>query len=271
MYKKVTPYIISVLFVGGALTAFAQTDTETDTTVSSPVITNPIIIKTGEVPKTNMPKINKPVTTSQIQKEMILQVGPKGEVLLRGILVSASSGVITVKSWGGVWTVNIPTTAEVLPVIVNNDVTKFVVGDYIGIQGYMSTSESWTVNAKVVRNREPESEKPGRGEGHAFVESGATGGQTQYVQQGKPVQNYQNEETKPQPKPLTQGQTSTQVKPSEGDQNKQQGIQSQIQQILQQISELRARMDKNTAPKPTATSASQTSAATQTTATAPIQ
>lgn len=270
MYKKATPYIISALLVGGALTAFAQTDTATDTTVSSPVITNPIIIKTDEAPKTNMPTINKPVMP-QIQKEMILQVGPKGEVLLRGVLVSATAGVITVKSWGGVWTVNIPTTAEVLPVAVNNDVTKFVVGDYIGVQGYMSTSESWTINAKVVRNREPASEKPGRGEEHAFVESGATGGQTQYVQQGKPVQNYQNGETKPQPKPLTQGQASTQVKPSEGDQNKQQGIQSQIQLILQQISELRSRLDKNIAPKPTATSASQTSATTQTTATAPIQ
>lgn len=263
MYKKATPYIISALLVGGALTTFAETDTSTDATVSSPVITNPVIIKTGEEPKTNMPTINKPIT-SQIQKEMILQVGPKGEVLLRGVLVSATAGVITVKSWGGVWTVNIPTGAEVLPVIVNNDVTKFVVGDYVGVQGYMSTSESWTINAKVVRNREPASEKPGRGEEHALNGSSTAGGQVQKTEQQK--QNTQNEEHKIQPKPPVQVQ-----KTSEGDQNKQQGIQSQIQLILQQISELRARMDKNTAPKPTATSASQTSATTQTTATAPIQ
>lgn len=232
MYKKTILSFITAFSVIGALTAFAQTDTSADTTVSSPTITAPIIIRTDETPKTNMPMIVKPIISQvQAQKEMVVQIGPKGEVLLRGTLVSATAGAITVKSWGGVWTVNIPSAgAEILPAAVNNDVTKFVVGDFIGVQGFMSASESWTINAKVVRNREPASEKPGRGEEHILNGSDKNDSQMKDSKSG------------------------------EMEQNKQQGtVQLQIQQILKQISELRARITGQTTPAPSTVSPQTTS------------
>ncbi len=95
-----------------------------------------------------------PVTTiapAPIHKTqaMELNVNGKGEVLLRGTIDLVGSGTLTVKSWGGDWTVNVPSSAEVLP---GGDMSKFSQGDFVGITGTVSQNGSWTVNAKTVRN-----------------------------------------------------------------------------------------------------------------------
>lgn len=88
----------------------------------------------------------------QAEQQMLLQVNKSGKVLLRGTIDSVSNGVITVKSWGGDWTVNVGSSAEVLPSAVGNDITQFKTGDMIGVQGMVSQSASWTVDASVVRD-----------------------------------------------------------------------------------------------------------------------
>lgn len=85
---------------------------------------------------------------------MTVEIGPAGRALLRGTLVSVGSGSLVVKSWGGNWTVNVADGAEVLPKVTGNvsDISSFVVGDTIGVNGTAASDAAWTINAKIVRN-----------------------------------------------------------------------------------------------------------------------
>jgi hypothetical protein len=83
---------------------------------------------------------------------MILQVGPAGKVLMRGTIASVASGALTVTSWGGVWTVNVGSGAEVLTAAAGNDLTQFKTGDFVGVQGTVSKSANWTIDATLVRD-----------------------------------------------------------------------------------------------------------------------
>ncbi len=87
---------------------------------------------------------------AQPTQQMILEVGPRGKVLLRGTIESVSATSLTVKSWGGSWIVNVPTTAEVLP--KGSPLSSFQSGDFVGVQGTVSQTSSWTVDATLVRD-----------------------------------------------------------------------------------------------------------------------
>ncbi|MCL4405310.1 hypothetical protein M1295_01930 [Patescibacteria group bacterium] len=91
-------------------------------------------------------------TASSPSEQMVLQVGPGGKVLMRGTIASASSGALTVNSWGGVWTVNVGSAVQVLPTAAGNDLTKFKAGDFVGILGTVSQSAPWTIDATLVRD-----------------------------------------------------------------------------------------------------------------------
>ena len=80
----------------------------------------------------------------------VLSVGAGGKVLLRGTIDSVSATSITVKSWGGSWTVNVPTTASVLP--QGDSLSNYQQGDFVGVQGTINTGASWTVDATLVRD-----------------------------------------------------------------------------------------------------------------------
>lgn len=88
---------------------------------------------------------------SKPSERMILQAGPEGRALLRGTIDSVSSGSLTVKSWGGDWTVNVG-EATVLPAAAGNDLTRFKTGDFVGVQGTVSQSAGWTIDATLVRD-----------------------------------------------------------------------------------------------------------------------
>lgn len=81
---------------------------------------------------------------------MVLQVGPGGKALLRGTVDSVSSGSLAVTSWGGVWTINVPSTAKVMP--SGTALTDFKTGDSVGVQGAVNTSANWTIDATLVRD-----------------------------------------------------------------------------------------------------------------------
>ncbi|MHB8710582.1 MAG: hypothetical protein ACYC6X_03480 [Minisyncoccota bacterium] len=89
-------------------------------------------------------------TTPTPTQPMVLQVGPNGKALLRGTIDSVSAASITVKSWGGDWVVNIPSSAQVLP--QGATLASFQTGDFVGVQGTVDQSTSWTVNASLVRD-----------------------------------------------------------------------------------------------------------------------
>jgi hypothetical protein len=95
-----------------------------------------------------------PTTTPVMQKgEWKLEIGPSGRVLLRGNLDSVSGNTLKVKSWGGIWTVRVPAGAEVLAHDARiTDLTQLQSGDYVGVQGLVSSTEIMTIDGKVVRN-----------------------------------------------------------------------------------------------------------------------
>lgn len=97
---------------------------------------------------TTMPPVHAP--------EMMLQVGPKGNATLRGTVKTVGSNSLTVTSWGGDWTVNVSTGTEVMPDNGSkdavSDLTQFKTGDFVGVQGMVNSSSSWTIDAKIVRD-----------------------------------------------------------------------------------------------------------------------
>jgi hypothetical protein len=125
-------FIASALMLASAVAApvFAQTATTT-TAVTTTVA---------------------PAPSAAVAEQPVLEVGAAGKVLLRGTIASVSSGIITVNSWGGTWTVNIPSSASVLPEAVTDYTTQFQAGDFIGVQGTIATNANWTVNATLVRD-----------------------------------------------------------------------------------------------------------------------
>lgn len=81
--------------------------------------------------------------------EMVLQVNHQGKALMRGTIESVGTGSIVVKTWGGSWTVNIGSSARLLP---GTDISKFKAGDFVGVQGQVSETAALTIDAAIVRN-----------------------------------------------------------------------------------------------------------------------
>ncbi len=89
-------------------------------------------------------------TVSTPAHQVVLQVGPAGKILLRGTIDAVSATSITVKSWGGDWTINVPASVHVIPQGVA--LSSFQQGDFVGVQGTVNSSASWTVDATLVRD-----------------------------------------------------------------------------------------------------------------------
>ncbi len=83
------------------------------------------------------------------QMQPVVNVGPNGNTLLRGTLSAVGTTTLTVKSWGGDWTVNVSTSTQLMPMTM---MSQFKVGDFVGVQGTASTTGLWTVDAKLVRD-----------------------------------------------------------------------------------------------------------------------
>ncbi|HSE34824.1 MAG TPA: hypothetical protein VLB83_01745 [Candidatus Paceibacterota bacterium] len=95
-----------------------------------------------------------PVQVIDAAGEWKLEVGPKGQALLRGHIVSVSGSTVIVKTWGGQWTVLVGSGTEVLPRRGQAaNLSDFLPGDYVGVSGTISAATPNTVNAKVFRNR----------------------------------------------------------------------------------------------------------------------
>ncbi|MCX6736033.1 MAG: hypothetical protein NTZ13_03030 [Candidatus Parcubacteria bacterium] len=163
MNKKTVLFFVLPVVLGGACVALAQEDI-TVTSATPSVVSEPVTAVASVPLIDGTQPTNIATSPQQEEKQMILDVGPEGKVLLRGTIASVSVGVITVKGWGGIWTVNIPTTAEILPEAVKKDITKFKVGDYVGVQGRVLNSVNWTINATLVRDRTRETIIPLRKE-----------------------------------------------------------------------------------------------------------
>lgn len=81
---------------------------------------------------------------------MIVNIGPKGNVLMRGIVVGApGADFIEVESWGGSWKVKISTATKLMS--LNKVITDFQDGDFVGVMGAVSSDGSFIIDASIVR------------------------------------------------------------------------------------------------------------------------
>ena len=81
---------------------------------------------------------------------MVLEVSPRGRALLRGTVDSVSADSLTVKSWGGSWTINVSSASKVLP--NGAALSSFQQGDFVGVEGTVSQDSSLTIDATLVRD-----------------------------------------------------------------------------------------------------------------------
>ncbi len=141
-YNVAAMAAMTALLLGASSVAFAEGASTTTTVTGS---TTPPVVTPTPAP---MP----PVMQSG---EMKLEVGPKGRALIRGNVESVGVDYVMIKSWGGAWKVKVTASSEILPNVGGGlaDLTKYAVGDYVGAQGTVSTTDAWTINATVIRDR----------------------------------------------------------------------------------------------------------------------
>lgn len=82
----------------------------------------------------------------------VITITSNGNVLLRGVVesVSASTNSFVVKSWGGNWTVNVQSNAQMVGKAIH--LVEYRQGDFVGVSGTINSDAAFTVHAKVVRN-----------------------------------------------------------------------------------------------------------------------
>ncbi len=90
---------------------------------------------------------------SKSETSMQVNINPVGRVNLRGTVDSVKSAVMTVKSWGGTWTVNLSSTTKLVRRFGGTSNTSEIQsGDMVGVEGKISTVASWTIDATNVRD-----------------------------------------------------------------------------------------------------------------------
>lgn len=105
---------------------------------------------------------------------MILEVNSKGKILLRGTVESVASSTLTLKSWGGTWTIKTSSDTKIHPKANGTStLSAFEKGDFVGVTGQVSETENFTVNAKIVRNWTEKKETKKR-EGRVYVGTAGT-------------------------------------------------------------------------------------------------
>lgn len=88
---------------------------------------------------------------------MIVNIGPNGNALVRGIVTGTpSSTMLEVESWGGTWEVNVATSTQIIS--VNRAMSDLHDGDFVGVLGTISTDGSFVIDAKIVREWRTKSE-----------------------------------------------------------------------------------------------------------------
>ena len=97
-----------------------------------------VLVATVAVPvfaqTTNMTPTTAVTPATTASEQPILEVGAAGKVLMRGTIASISSTTLTVNSWGGTWTVDLASGAEILPATANSNLSQFSVGDFVGVR-----------------------------------------------------------------------------------------------------------------------------------------
>lgn len=93
------------------------------------------------------------VAFAQAVSPMSVNIGTNGHATLRGTVTAVSASSLSVKSWGGVWTIKIDSATKVTPHAgAVNDVSDIKVGNSVSVNGTASADGAWTISAKTVND-----------------------------------------------------------------------------------------------------------------------
>src|SRR3989338_9211541 len=87
---------------------------------------------------------------------VILNIGPNGNTLLRGVIKSVGTDSLVVTSWGGDWNIKVVATTQILS--PNRSFADFQVGNFAGVLGMTSQDGDFVVDARIVRSWGPRSD-----------------------------------------------------------------------------------------------------------------
>lgn len=80
---------------------------------------------------------------------MILNIGPNGNILMRGVVESSDASSLTIKSWGGSWEVRVSAATQIIS--LNRLLSDMQAGDFVGVLGTVLSDGSFVVDARIVR------------------------------------------------------------------------------------------------------------------------
>ena len=135
MTKIKTISILTILIASLMLTApfiWAE-DTSTSTTSSSSTTST----------STTLPINSHPMP-------LIVEIGPAGNALIRGTVTNVSTDSLTLKTWGGTWTIKIDSNTKFAPQGLT--LSQIQTNDFIGLNGKVNGEETLTVNATLIRD-----------------------------------------------------------------------------------------------------------------------
>lgn len=135
MTKIKTISILTILIASLMLTApfiWAE-DTSTSTTSSSSTTST----------STTLPANSHPMP-------LIVEIGPAGNALIRGTVTNVSTDSLTLKTWGGTWTIKIDSNTKFAPQGLT--LSQIQTNDFIGLNGKVNGEETLTVNATLIRD-----------------------------------------------------------------------------------------------------------------------
>jgi len=92
---------------------------------------------------------------------VILNIGPNGNTLLRGVIKSVGTDSLVVTSWGGDWNIKVMPTTQIIS--LNRTLADFQVGNFAGVLGTTSQDGDFVVEARIVRSWGPRADSDADG------------------------------------------------------------------------------------------------------------
>lgn len=90
------------------------------------------------------------VPEGSVPAPVVVEIDNNGHVLMRGVIESTTAEGLTVKSWGGTWTVRVNGGTALVP----GSTATMSAGAFVGIEGQVATDQAQTVDATFVRDWE---------------------------------------------------------------------------------------------------------------------
>lgn len=146
MYAFFVAAIIGVAFA--ATTAHAQnaqdqipidTIEETATTTEVEITSDETVETTATPPE---------VPPGSVPAPVVVEVDNSGRILMRGIVTETNADTLTLKSWGGTWTIRVGAGSTIIP----GNLAAITVGSFVGVDGQVAGDQALTIDATVVRD-----------------------------------------------------------------------------------------------------------------------